>query len=72
MALVFLLVTGVSAWWSEHENVAILAFSGVLSLAMLGLASLIVRRDFAKRRQAEVERELFFTVPLHYWHRRLS
>jgi len=64
VALVFLLVTGGSAWWSGHEIVAILAFSTALSIAMLGLTSLLVRRDIAKRRQAEAERELFFTVPL--------
>ncbi|MCX6848144.1 MAG: PAS domain S-box protein [Verrucomicrobia bacterium] len=45
-------------------TLAIVAFGGILSLGMIGLASFIVSRDFAKRKQAEVERELFFTVPL--------
>ena len=45
-------------------TMALVAFGAVLSLGMIGLASFIVKRDFEVRQQAEVERDLFFTVPL--------
>jgi PAS domain S-box-containing protein len=48
----------------SSTTLAIVTFGGILSLGMIGLASFIVRLDFEKRKQAEVERELFFTVPL--------
>ncbi|MCF7788904.1 MAG: PAS domain S-box protein [Prosthecobacter sp.] len=48
----------------SRTTMIIVAFGGVLSLGMIGIASFIVRRDFEKRQQAEAERELFFTVPL--------
>ena len=48
----------------SNITITIVAFGGILSLGMIGFASFIVRRDFEKRKQAEVERELFFTVPL--------
>ncbi len=48
----------------SNITMTIVAFGGVLSLGMIGLASFIVRRDFEKRQRAEAERELFFTVPL--------
>ena len=45
-------------------TMTIVAFGGVLSLGMVGFASFLVRRDFAKRQQADAERAHFFTVPL--------
>lgn len=43
---------------------AIVALGGLLSLGLVGLASVIVRRDFEKRQQAEAERDRFFTLSL--------
>jgi len=47
-----------------RTTMAIVAFGGLLSLGLLGLASVMVRRDFEKRRQAEAERDRFFTLAL--------
>jgi len=60
------LLPGIKAKAKELSRITltIVAFGGLLSLGMIGLASFIVRRDFEKRQQAEAERELFFTVPL--------
>jgi PAS domain S-box-containing protein len=60
------LLPGIKTRAKKLSNITmtIVAFGGVLSLGMIGLASFIVRRDFEKRQRAEAERELFFTVPL--------
>jgi len=42
----------------------IVTFGGLLSLGLVGLASVIVRRDFEKRQRAEAERDRFFTLSL--------
>ncbi|WP_395746138.1 PAS domain S-box protein [Prosthecobacter sp.] len=59
-----LLVRTTQAQSLSRRTMAIVAFGGVLSLAMIGLASLVIRRDLEKRRQAEAERDRFFTLPL--------
>ncbi|HBJ86299.1 MAG TPA: hypothetical protein DDZ88_21035, partial [Verrucomicrobiales bacterium] len=48
----------------SRMTMTVVAFGGVLSLGMIGFASVIVRRDFKKRRLAEAERDRFFTLPL--------
>ncbi|MDZ4403445.1 PAS domain S-box protein [Prosthecobacter sp.] len=48
----------------SRTTMIIVAFGGLLSLGMIGLASFIVRRDLEKRQQAEAERDRFFTLPL--------
>jgi len=42
----------------------IMAFGSLLALGLVGLASVVVRRDFEKRQQAEAERDRFFTLSL--------
>ena len=42
----------------------IVTFGGVLSLVLVGLASILVRRDFEKRQRAEAERDRFFNLSL--------
>jgi len=46
----------------SRTTLAIVAFGGLLALGLVGLSSVVVRRDFAKRQQAEAERDRFFTL----------
>jgi PAS domain S-box-containing protein len=48
----------------SRTTLAIVAFGGLLALGLVGLSSVIVRRAFAKRQQAEAERDRFFTLAL--------
>jgi|GEM_PF-635640 len=43
---------------------ASVVFGGLSSLGLIGLAGFIVRRDMARRQEAEAERDRFFTLPL--------
>ncbi|HUZ07852.1 MAG TPA: CHASE3 domain-containing protein, partial [Candidatus Paceibacterota bacterium] len=45
-----------------RTTIAIVAFGGLLALVLVGLSSVIVRRDLTKRQQAEAERDRFFTL----------
>jgi PAS domain S-box-containing protein len=42
----------------SHMTIAIVAFGGLLALGLVGLASVIVRRDFEKRQRAEAAQRL--------------
>ena len=45
-------------------TIGIVIFSGLLTLVLSGFASVIVRRDFQKRQEAEEDRDRFFTLSL--------
>jgi len=47
-----------------RTTMAMVAFGSLLAVGLVGLASVMVRRDFEKRRQAEAERDRFFTLAL--------
>jgi PAS domain S-box-containing protein len=47
---------------TAHTTIETVIFSGVLTLVLFGIASVVVRRDFQKRQQAEAERDRFFTL----------
>ena len=47
-----------------HVTTALVGFGSLLALGLVGLASVAVRRDFTKRRQAEAERDRFFDLAL--------
>jgi PAS domain S-box-containing protein len=46
----------------SRTTLAIVAFGGLLALGLVGLSSVVVRRDLTKRLQAEAERDRFFTL----------
>jgi PAS domain S-box-containing protein len=45
-----------------HVMIELLVLGSAVSIALVGLASVIVRRDFRRRRQAEAERDRFFSL----------
>jgi PAS domain S-box-containing protein len=47
-----------------NTTIIIVAFGGLLSLALIAVATILVRRDFEKRQQAEAERDRLFTLAL--------
>ncbi|WP_395748248.1 PAS domain S-box protein [Prosthecobacter sp.] len=45
-------------------TMTLVVFGSALSLMLTGVGGMLVRRNFKKREEAEVERDLFFTLPL--------
>ncbi|MBE0541268.1 MAG: PAS domain S-box protein [Verrucomicrobia bacterium] len=48
----------------SRTTIAIVVFACLLTLGLVGIATVIVRRDFEKRQRAEAERDRFFTLAL--------
>ncbi|WP_395736888.1 PAS domain S-box protein [Prosthecobacter sp.] len=48
----------------SRVTMKLVVFGSLLSLALTAVGGLMVRRDFKKRKEAEIERDLFFTLPL--------
>ena len=48
----------------SRMTIAIVVFGSLLAVGLIGLASVIVQHDFKKRRQAETERDQFFSLSL--------
>ena len=72
VALTFLLLVGVPAWWSvqpvnemsARTTIAVVVCGSLLAITLVGLANGVVRCDFQKRQQAEQERDRFFNLSL--------